>query len=142
VESTTFTRTGTAIQEDCTSGSRVVHATFHANGVGISYSGGTANVLQNSIFSANTTATSCGSATFTAQDYNLTSGNGADGCAGAGSSTTSGDPLYFIPEASDFRVRPGSPARDSAFDLGLDLTDAAPGSFFGAGPDRGGRETP
>jgi hypothetical protein len=143
VQSSTFTRASIAINDDCTSGSRVWHSTFHANGTGIEYVGGSANDLRNNVFSGNTTATTCAAATFSnGKDYNLLFGNGTDGCVVGDANTLTGDPLYFIPEAGDFRIRSTSPAFDSATNLSLDVNDVGPGSFYGAGPDRGGRETP
>jgi len=143
VRSSTFQRASPGIQYDCTAPSRVVHTTFHENLVGISYAGGSSNTLQNDVFARNATAASCGAATFTAKDYNLVFQNGMDGCAGGDTNTLSGvDPLFFIPEATDLRLRASSQARNSALDLMLDVNDVGPLNFFGAGPDRGGRETP
>jgi len=141
----TFTRTATGIRDDCTSASSslIRHATFHGGGTGILYAGGSGHVLQNSVFSSNANATNCGAATFTTRDNNLLFGNASDGCASTSDpNTLSADPLYFLPEVGDLRDRSNSPARDSAAAGGLDVNDTAPGLFFGAGPDRGGRETP
>lgn len=139
----TFTRVSTGIRDDCTSTSSILHATFHGGGTGIAYAGGAGHVLEDSIFSSNATATSCGTASFTFRDYNLLFGNGSDGCLGVtDSNTLAADPVYFLPEIGDLRDRANSPARDSAADAGLDVNDTAPGLFFNAGPDRGGQETP
>jgi len=142
----TFTRTATGIRDDCTSASssRILHATFHGGGTGVSYASGSGHVLENSIFSGEGNATSCGSATFTTRDFNLLFGNTSDGCLSiADPGTLSADPVYFLPEIGDLRDLPTSPARDSAADGGsLDVNGNAPGLFFNAGPDRGGQETP
>jgi len=141
----TFTRTATGIRDDCTSASssHVLHATFHGGGTGVSYAGGSGHVLEDSIFSSEANATSCGSATFATRDFNLLFGNTSDGCLSTSDpNTLSGDPAYFLPEIGDLRDRSTSPARDSAADAGLDVNGNAPGLFFNAGPDRGGHETP
>lgn len=120
---------------------RIQHNTFHDNTTALSVTGGNNQEVRNNIFSNNTTAASCGSATFASRDGQLLFNNASDGCLTAGTNTLTGDPLYQFLSGDDYRLQLSSPAVNSATILGLDLNDSAPGLYFGAGPDRGGRET-
>lgn len=142
VETSTFLRAGTAVRTECPSSTRVVHATFQASSTGVEYAGPASaqHLLLNSIFSSSGTAASCGASSFDGGSHVL-SGNGSDGCAAGDPSNIIADPMFLVP-AADLRLEPFSPARDSAVDAGVDVNGVAPGLVFGAGPDRGGRESP
>ena len=115
--------------------------TFHGNTVGVRFTSGSAEDVRNNVFTSNSTSASCGPASFAFLDHQVLYGNTADGCLTTGTNTLTQDPLYQFLTGDDFRLQLGSPARDTASSLGIDLNDAAPGLYFGAGPDRGGRET-
>jgi hypothetical protein len=140
VLSSTFSRSGIAIRNDCLSdSSKVIHATFDSNTTGVQYAGGAGHELRNSVFTANVQASVCNSATFATNDTNMDNANtNGLGCV---SSNAPADPAYVLPQASDLRLLPGSTARESAFNTSLDVNRAAPGTAFGA-PDRGGQESP
>ncbi|MFP2926356.1 PKD domain-containing protein [Pyxidicoccus sp. 3LG] len=119
---------------------RIRNNTFAWNGVGLKLQGGGAHVLRNNLFTYHRTqAMDCGAATFASRDYHLLHGNESNGCAGGDPDVLTTSPRYV--SLLDWRLQYESDARDSAVDLGLDVNDAAPGLFFGAGPDRGGRES-
>jgi hypothetical protein len=142
VASCVFTRLGVGLrfQGGCVT-SRVVNDTLHGNGVGLAYASGSNHALRNVVLSENGTAVECGSASFQQADFALLWNNADAGCAPADPATLAADPMYLMPEWSDFRLHPSSPAVDSAADAGVDVNDVAPGDFTGAAPDRGGRET-
>ncbi len=144
VASTLFTGLKTAISINCTS-SEVVNNTFHANQTGVDYSNnGLTHILRNNLFTQNSSnaATRCGLlGLFVTRDYHLLYQNGSSGCLAGDGNTLNADPRYVFSAGGDYRIQTTSPARDSAVDVGLDLNDAAPGRYFGAGPDRGARET-
>ncbi|HET8541218.1 MAG TPA: hypothetical protein VFL83_15190 [Anaeromyxobacter sp.] len=131
----------------CTGSTDVRHTTFASNGTGVSYPAvaSPGHVLRNAIFSGHATAAvACGLATFASRDRHLLHQNASSGCLGGDPGTLAGDPLYLFGPAGDYRVGLGSPAVDSALDLGLFLLPQYPATtprFLGAGPDRGGRET-
>ncbi|QSQ18857.1 PKD domain-containing protein [Pyxidicoccus parkwayensis] len=119
---------------------RVLHNTFYANSGGIQMKDGAGHVVRNNLFVKHANqAVTCGTATFASRDFHLLSGNASNGCLSGDPDTLGGAPLFVGPV--DLRLQYASPARDSAVDLGLDVNDAAPGLYFGAGPDRGALES-
>ncbi len=92
-----------------------------------------------------TAALNCGGPTFGTRDRHLLFQNASNGCVLPGDpGALTGDPAYLFAPAGDYRVGLGSPAVDSAIDLGLDLLPQYPATnprFLGAGPDRGGVES-
>ncbi|HCF56720.1 MAG TPA: hypothetical protein DFS52_01825, partial [Myxococcales bacterium] len=144
LRSSTFTRMGQGVQSEsnCSASTLVRHVTFHANGGGIVYSGGTGHELLNCVFSANAgRSVECGTAGFAARGHNLLFAHGAEGCLAGDEGNLIADPQFVGSAVGDFRLQQSSPARDSALDLGLDLNGLAPGRFEGLGPDRGGEES-
>ena len=135
--------TGLVVQAACIPSVIMQNETFDANGSGISLSGGSAHVLENSIFTNQTVdAATCTGATFTRNGYNQISGNAASSCVGADSHSLASDPNYNSVTRFDYRLQPLSTAVDSATDIaGADFNGEAPGRFFGAGPDRGAFES-
>ena len=132
----------------CPGFTAILDNTFEANGSGLVYAAGASpnHVLRNNVFTNQTAAAaSCGGATFANRDYHVLFGNASDGCLAGDPNALAADPQYVFPAARDYRLQLGSPAVDSAVDLGLYLMPgfpAAPGPrFMGAGPDRGGRES-
>jgi len=138
-----------AIHVGCAGATTVQHDTFEANGTGIVYaSGGTAHTLHASVFSNQATAAvSLGSASFGGgRDYHLLWQNASDGGLDGDANALAADPLYLFPAQGDFRPSLGSPAVDSAPDLGLSLIPAFPSSAplclgLPPLPDRGAYET-
>jgi hypothetical protein len=119
---------------------RLLHNTFYYNTVGLRLQSGGGHVVRNNIFASHATqAVDCGAAAFASRDFHLLSGNDSNGCVGGDANTLTGSPLFV--GLLDVRIQYASPARDSAVDLGLDVNDAAPGLYFGAGPDRGAHES-
>ncbi len=142
VYSSVFATLGNGIRSLCNGRVQVRNDTFYANATGLSLSAGTNHVVRNNLFARQTTsAATCGTATFTSRDYHLLYANAASGCVGADPNGLAVDPQFVFEAGADYRLRQSSPARDTAVDLGLDVNDAAPGNFTGAGVDRGGRET-
>jgi hypothetical protein len=149
VSTTVFSGFTTAITLPCNGAAitRIVNCTFHANGTAIVYtgpSGSLSHTLRNNIFTNHTvdSVTCAGVKPFTARDYHVLHGNAANTCLGTDPNTLTSDPQYINAAAFDFRLTYAtSPAIDSGVDTGIDLNGPAPGNFFGAGPDRGGRET-
>ncbi len=145
--STTFAGFTTAVDVGCPGVARIRNVTFHENATAIAYRDGSSHVLQNAIFTGQTVAaaTCAGGVTFAPgmRERHLLFSNAAVGsCPLAGDpATLTGDPLYVFEQRRDVRLEPTSPAKDSAAANGLDLNGAAPGTYFGVGPDRGGRET-
>ncbi|MCC6335805.1 MAG: hypothetical protein IT380_17650 [Myxococcales bacterium] len=154
---TVFTGLQWGINGNCPSSFNLRNNSFDGNGVGIDFSspGGTGHVLVNNVFTNHTTAavTDCPNAAFTTRSHHLFFGNAANeassgGAWGACCCNLGGDPnvltvnpLYALPASFDYRLTFGSPAIDTALDLGLPLLPGAPGNFLGAGPDYGGRES-
>lgn len=157
VSGSVFTGLRWGINDNCPSRLTLRNNTFDGNVVGIDYNnpGGTGHVLVNNVFTNHTTAamTDCPNATFTSRSHHLFFGNAANEasegppngacCCNVGSdpSVLTANPLYALPASFDFRLTFGSPAIDTALDLGLPLIPGAPGNFLGAGPDYGGRES-
>jgi hypothetical protein len=142
VQSTVFDRLKTGIRAECDRTLTIQHGTFAENERGVVFAGGTGHALDNSIFAGQTTeAVACGTATFASRRTHVLFQNGSAGCLGTDPGALNGDPLFVFPAARDLRLLPASPATDSAIDLGLDLNGPAPGSFSGAGPDRGALES-
>ena len=124
----------------------IVHQTFHANGVAISYEGGWEHVLLNNVFSGQTAASILGCEGLFAlrRDHVLYDQAAADGCLAGDPGVVRADPLFGSAAGGDFRLQWGSPLIDTAPPVpvvGVDVNGAAPGFYFGAGPDYGGRET-
>jgi hypothetical protein len=116
--------------------------TFDGNGTGVVFTNGGGKDLQNDIFSNQTVvAVDCGTAAIAQDNHHVLYNNTADGCVGTSANLIPTNPLYLYPAQNDYRLQKTSPAVDSALDLSLDTVDLAPGRYFGAGPDRGGRET-
>ncbi|MBX7100903.1 MAG: hypothetical protein K1X89_24525 [Myxococcaceae bacterium] len=142
VQSSTFSGLKTGIRSTCARPLSILNATFDRNERAVEYSSGSGNVLRGSLFTNHSlSAVSCGGATFTTRDTALVFQNASDGCVAGDPGGLSGDPLYLSRAAKDLRVAPGSPAVDSAVDLGRDVNGPGPGHFFGAAPDRGGAES-
>jgi hypothetical protein len=147
-QSNAFTGYAEAVRSACNGFFNAVNNTFEANGTGISYAAAAVpnHVLRNNVFTNQTVAAaSCGGATFASRDYHLLFGNASNGCLGGDPNELAADPQYVFPAARDYRLQLGSPAIDTALDLGLWLVSAFPAApgpqFMGAGPDRGGRES-
>lgn len=146
VSSTVFSSVLHGLHALCTATFQVRHNTFDGNQKAVIYSGGGGQVLVNNVITNQTDPTGavdCTSApTFTQRSHHLLRGNAADGCGvGADPNTLTSDPLYVLPASFDYRLAFGSVCIDSALDVGLKVTQAGPGNFLGAGPDRGGRES-
>lgn len=142
LQSNVFVRLGLAVREDCSGAMLIRNNTFHANGTGIRYGMGGGHELRNNIFSAHSgDAVECAAVGFASRDYHLLYQNFSNGCLGGDPNALSSDPLYVYPATDDYRLQLSSPATDTALDLGVDVNDAAPGNYLGAGPDRGGRES-
>ena len=145
----TFTgfSTGVRIGAGCARPTRIVHDTFHANGLAVDYLGGNGHVLRNNIFTAQQIAAVRGcdlaAVTFASDQRrdHLLYGNASAGCIGADPGIVNTHPLYVSSTNRDFRLRFGSPAVNAAPDLGLDANGPAPNRYLGSGPDFGGRET-
>jgi hypothetical protein len=117
----------------------VRHATIALNGVGITGGGEAAITVANSIFYRNAGAglTAEDSAEVDFADFFEDSCNN---CA-VGDNTIDGDPLFVNVEGDDYRLGEGSPAINAGTDTGLDVNGDQPGSFNGAAPDLGARES-
>ena len=141
--------TAMRIRSNCQGATRIVHQTFHSNGVAISYEGGTNHVLLNNVFSAQTGAAILGCQlvnAFANRRDHVLYGNAADGCLADDPGVVRVNPLFASPDGADLRLLGGSPLIDAApqivVDGGVvDVNGAAPGAYFGLGPDFGGRET-
>jgi hypothetical protein len=135
---------GVAVKSDCGSGPvRIANNTFDGLIFGVDFgkSGGSGHTLANNIVvRSSTAAIRCNGVAFAERSHQLFYGNALDGC-GPDPGDLIADPLFIDSSAGDYRLLLASPARDSGLDLRLDLTPASPGSFLGAAPDRGGRET-
>jgi hypothetical protein len=150
-QSNVFENFQVGIRLGCAGATTIVHNTFEANDTGIAfYAGDTAtnHVLRNNIFSGQrVAAATCGSAGFTSRDYHLLWLNASNGCLDADPFPLRVNPLYVFPAAGDFRLRPTSPALNSATPLTPQpqLVPAWPlapqPAFLGGAPDRGGIET-
>lgn len=141
---TVFSQLVQGVNANCAGTMHLRNNTFHANQLGIDFfTGGTNHVLTNNLFTNHTTAAvqDCGNSTFAQRSHHLLFGNAANSCLSGDPSVLTSDPTYALPAANDFRLTFGSPAIDTALDLGLDLTPASPGNSLGAGPDRGARES-
>jgi hypothetical protein len=132
--------TGVRIDGTCVS-SRLVGVTFDENATGLDLRAGTGHELRNALFTRNTTAATCTSATFSRGDALLGWSNGGDGCLPAPGISLRVDPRYVSPVEDDFRLEPWSPAVNAGATVNLDTNDAAPGDYTGSAPDLGGRET-
>lgn len=142
VQTTTFARLRTGIRASCDRALTIKHVTFDANQRGVEYAGGAGHVLENSVFTGQAVqAVACGTAGFAQRRSHLLFQNASAGCIDGDPGTVSADPLYVYAPAGDYRLEASSPAIDSAVDLGLDVNGPAPGNAFGAGPDRGARES-
>jgi parallel beta-helix repeat protein len=137
----TLTNFGIGVELTCSGQVMVRNNTFEAVGTGVSLVGGSGSVLENNIFTNNTTAVTCGTATFTTRSYHQLFNNGSNGCVNGDPNTLVSDPQYAFASAGDLRLAFGSPAINTAFDTGLDLCLGFPGNFEGPAPDRGGRES-
>ena len=143
-----FTGFSQAVRSYCFGYVSALNNTFEANGTGLAFllPGGSGHVVRNNIFTNHTaSAASCAFTTFAARDYHVLFGNASNGCLGGDPNTLASDPQYVFAASRDYRLRLGSPAVDTALDLGLYLLPAFPAApgprFLGAGPDRGGRES-
>jgi hypothetical protein len=145
----TFVGFGTAIHVglSCDRPTSILHQTFHRNAIAVSYEGGQQHVLQNNIFSEQSTTPILGCAQpslFAVRSDHALYLNASDGCLRDDPGVLSVDPHFGAPSSGDFRLIYGSPLVDTAPAVGdgsLDVNGAAPGLYFGAGPDYGGRET-
>jgi hypothetical protein len=142
----TFSGFATAVRvgASCVRPTRIVHETFHANGVAVDYLGGDGHVLRNNIFTAQQVTTVRGCtipfATGGRGDH-LLYGNVTSGCIGTDPGVVTANPLYVSSVNRDLRLRFESPAVDTAPALGIDANGAAPNDYLGLAPDFGGRET-
>jgi hypothetical protein len=134
----TFSGFATAIRvgSGCIRPTRIVHQTFHGNGVAIEYLGGADHVLRNNIFTAQqvTPVQGC-TASFAARNDHLLYANADNGCIGSDPRVVPLNPWYVSSATGDFRLRYGSPAIEAA------VNGPAPNDFQGLGPDFGARET-
>jgi hypothetical protein len=129
---------------ECVRPTRIVHQTFHGNGVAIQYAGGDGHVLRNNIFTAQQVAAVQGCAVPFAvggRKDHLLYANVSDGCIGGDLGIVPDNPRYVSSAKGDFRLRYGSPAIDTAPEMSLDINGPAPNNFQGTAPDFGGRET-
>jgi hypothetical protein len=140
----TFSGFFTAIRvgSGCVRPTRIVHQTFHGNGVAIEYLGGADHVLRNNIFTAQqvTPVQGC-TVSFASRSDHWLFANAANGCIGSDLRVLSENPQYVSSAKEDFRLRHGSPAIDAAANLDLDVNGPAPNNFQGVAPDFGARET-
>ena len=140
-----FSGFGTAIRvgSGCIRPTRIVHQTFHGNGVAIEYLGGDQHVLRNNIFTAQqiTPVQGCTATSFAARDDHLLYANAQNGCIGSDPRVLGDNPRYVSSATEDFRLRHGSAAIDTAAQLGLDVNGPAPNNFQGMAPDFGACET-
>jgi hypothetical protein len=142
----TFSNFGTGVRvgSGCDGSTRIVHQTFHGNGVALEYLGGDGHVLRNNIFTAQqlTPVLGCGLrfATDGCRDH-LLYGNADDGCIATCPGVFITHPLYVSSADADFRLREGSPAANAAPLLGIDINGLEPNDYHGRAPDFGGRET-
>jgi hypothetical protein len=139
--------TAVSVGANCDRSTSIVHQTFHRNTVAVAYQGGQRHVLQNNVFSeqTGTTVLGCGQPSlFATRRNHALYANASDACLLDDPGVVSVDPRFAAPGAGDLRLRYGSPLIDTAPLVGggaVDVNGAAPGLYFGAGPDYGGRET-
>ena len=124
----------------------LVHNVLHANSDGIN-AGATPSgiVMQNNIFSANTGfGMRADDLVFAANDHNDYFGNSVGTCdaCSLGTGSLTSDPQYIDAAADDFRLQPTSANINAGIDTGYDVNGPAAGSFNGANPDIGAKESP
>lgn len=126
---------------------RLVHNVLHGNRSDGLLAGmtGAGVILQNNVFSGNAAFGVRGAdSVFSNNDHNAYFANALGTCTACslGTGSLSVDPRFMDANADDFRLQPDSPLIDAGIDTGNDLNGPASGSFTGATPDIGARETP
>jgi PKD repeat protein len=107
--------------------------------------GGTSQDVRNNVLAFNGTyGMDARSASAPMEDYNDYFSNTKGACAGCtpGPHGVAVDPRFIDPATDDYRLLPGSPVINAAFDLGLDVNGAESGLFNGSAPDIGAWEAP
>ncbi len=97
--------------------------------------------LRNTSVSANGLGVQASDANFAVLDHSNFFENSDGDCSSCSiDGNLQADPRYVDP-AGDFRLRPDSDLIDQGIDLRLNLNGSAPGLFYGAAIDIGGRES-
>ncbi|MGC4116414.1 MAG: PKD domain-containing protein [Myxococcales bacterium] len=144
LQSTVLSGLDTAVWAEaaCASPALLRNNTFFDALTAVSLDAGTGHVLRNNVFAEIASkALVVNTAQFAARDFHVLFANGDDAALAGDPRTLRAEPLFVDAARGDLRLQAASPCRDTAFDDGLDLNGLAPGLWFGAAPDRGGRES-